>query len=43
MISNDNEKDLQQPQIVSIDDDYSIIRQFIDGDKLSFQILVKRH
>jgi RNA polymerase sigma-70 factor (ECF subfamily) len=43
MISNDNEKDLQQPQIVSIDDDYSIIRQFIDGDKSSFQILVKRH
>lgn len=43
MISNDNEKDLQQPQIVSIDDDYSIIRQFIYGDKSSFQILVKRH
>lgn len=43
MISNDNEKDLQQPQIVSIDDDYSIIRQFIDGNKSSFQILVKRH
>jgi RNA polymerase sigma-70 factor (ECF subfamily) len=43
MISNDNEKDLQQPQIVSIDDDYSIIRQFIDGDKSSFQVLVKRH
>jgi RNA polymerase sigma-70 factor (ECF subfamily) len=43
MISNDNEKDLQQPQIVSIGDDYSIIRQFIDGDKSSFQILVKRH
>jgi RNA polymerase sigma-70 factor, ECF subfamily len=43
MISNDNEKDLQQPQIVSIDDDYSIIRQVIDGDKSSFQVLVKRH
>jgi len=43
MISNDNEKDLQQPQIVSIGDDYSIIRRFIDGDKSSFQILVKRH
>ena len=43
MISNDKEKDLQQPQILSIDDDYSIIRQFIDGDKSSFQILVKRH
>ena len=43
MISNDKEKDLQQPQILSIDDDYSVIRQFIDGDKSAFQILVKRH
>ena len=39
----DNEKDLQQFQISSFDDDYSIIRQFIDGDKSAFQILVKRH
>jgi RNA polymerase sigma-70 factor (ECF subfamily) len=43
MISKEEEKDLQQPQILSIDDDYSIIRQFIDGDKSVFQILVKRH
>jgi len=43
MVSNDKEKDLQQPQILSIDDDYAIIRQFIDGDKSAFQILVKRH
>lgn len=43
MISKEEEKDLQQPQILSIDDDYSIIRQFIDGDKTAFQILVKRH
>jgi RNA polymerase sigma-70 factor, ECF subfamily len=43
MISKDKEKDLQQPQLLSIDDDYSIIRQFIDGDKSAFQILVKRH
>ena len=43
MVSNDKEKDLQQPQILSIDDDYSIIRQFIDGDQSAFQILVKRH
>jgi RNA polymerase sigma-70 factor (ECF subfamily) len=43
MISKEEEKDLQQPQILSIDDDYSIIRQFIDGDKFAFQILVKRH
>jgi RNA polymerase sigma-70 factor (ECF subfamily) len=43
MVSNDKEKDLQQPQILSIDDDYEIIRQFIDGDSSAFQILVKRH
>jgi len=43
MISNEKEKDLQQPQILSIDDDYSIIRHFIDGDKSAFQVLVKRH
>jgi len=43
MVSNDKEKDLQQPQILSLDDDYAIIRQFIDGDKSAFQILVKRH
>ncbi len=43
MISKDKDKDLQQPQILSIDDDDSIIRQFIDGDKSSFQVLVKRH
>lgn len=43
MVSNDKEKDLQQPQILSLDDDYAIIRQFIDGDPSAFQILVKRH
>ena len=43
MISKEKEKDLQQPQILSIGDDYSIIRQFIDGDKSAFKVLVKRH
>jgi RNA polymerase sigma-70 factor (ECF subfamily) len=43
MVSNDKEKDLQQPQILSIDDDYNLIRRFIDGDKTAFQFLVKRH
>lgn len=43
MISKEKEKDLQQTQILSIDDDYSIIRQFNDGDKSAFQALVKRH
>lgn len=43
MITKEEEKDLQQPEILSIDDDYSVIRQFIDGDKSAFQILVRRH
>ena len=44
MNSKEKEKDFQQPRILSIDDDdYSIIRQFIDGDQLAFQVLVKRH
>ena len=43
MVSNDKEKDLQQTQLLSIDDDYTLIRQFIDGDSSAFQILVKRH
>jgi RNA polymerase sigma-70 factor (ECF subfamily) len=44
MDSNDKEKDLQQPQIVSFDiDDDRLIKQFIAGDNSAFQVLVKRH
>jgi len=43
MNSKETEKDLQQLQKLSIEDDYSIIRQIIDGDKSAFQLLVKRH
>lgn len=43
MISKEEDKELQQPQILSFDDDYSIIRRFLDGDGAAFQILVKRH
>lgn len=43
MISKEEEKDLQQPQIVSFDDDYSIIRRFLEGDNSAFQVLVRRH
>lgn len=44
MNSNDKEKDLPQPQLVTavIDDD-QLIRHFIAGDTSAFQILVKRH
>lgn len=43
MNSKETEKDLQQLQKLSIEDDYSVIRQIIDGDKSAFQVLVKRH
>ena len=43
MISKEEEKDLQQPQTVSFDDDYSIIRRFLEGDNAAFPILVRRH
>jgi RNA polymerase sigma-70 factor, ECF subfamily len=43
MNSKETEKDLQELQKLSIEDDYSIIRQIIDGDKSAFQVLVKRH
>jgi RNA polymerase sigma-70 factor (ECF subfamily) len=43
MDSNDTEKDLQLPQILTLEDDFAIIKRFIDGDKSAFKILVKRH
>lgn len=36
-------KDLQQPQILELNDDFSLIKRFIDGDSSVFQLLVKRH
>jgi len=43
MNSNNNEEDLQQPQILKLDDDFSLIKRFIDGDESAFRILVQRH
>jgi RNA polymerase sigma-70 factor (ECF subfamily) len=39
---NENEK-LNQPQILKIDDDFSLIKRFIDGDDSTFRLLVQRH
>jgi RNA polymerase sigma-70 factor, ECF subfamily len=36
-------KNLQQPKILKLDDDFSLVKRFIDGDKSSFRILVQRH
>ena len=43
MNSKNKNKDLQQPQILELDDDFSLIKRFIDGDDSVFQLLVKRH
>ncbi|MBT8380096.1 MAG: sigma-70 family RNA polymerase sigma factor [Ignavibacteria bacterium] len=40
---NNKKENLAQPQILNLDDDFSIIKKFIDGDQSAFQILVKRH
>jgi RNA polymerase sigma-70 factor (ECF subfamily) len=34
---------MQQPKILSLDDDFSLIKRFIDGDELVFSELLKRH
>ena len=36
-------ENMQQPKILSLDDDFSLIKQFIDGDESVFSELVKRH
>lgn len=43
MNSKNKNKDLLQPQILELDDDFSLIKRFIDGDSSVFQLLVKRH
>jgi RNA polymerase sigma-70 factor (ECF subfamily) len=43
MVLNNKNENLAQPQILNLDDDFSIVKKFIDGDKSAFQILVKRH
>ena len=35
--------DLQNPQILSLDDDFSLIKRFIEGDETTFRLLVQRH
>ena len=35
--------DVQLPQILNLDDDFSLIKRFIDGDDSTFNLLVLRH
>ncbi len=43
MALNNEKENLAQPQILNLDDDFSIIKKFIDGDQSAFKIIVKRH
>lgn len=39
----EEKENMPQPQILSLDDDFSLIKNFIDGDESAFSELVKRH
>ena len=43
MALNNKKENLTQPQVLNLDDDFSVIKRFMDGDQSAFQILVKRH
>jgi RNA polymerase sigma-70 factor (ECF subfamily) len=36
-------KDMEQPKILVLDDDFSLIKRFIDGEEAVFAELIKRH
>jgi len=43
MNTKNTEKDLQNAQILNLDEDFSLIKRFIDGDESVFAVLVQRH
>lgn len=42
-MEHEQNENMQQPKILSLDDDFSLIKRFIDGDELVFSELIKRH
>jgi RNA polymerase sigma-70 factor (ECF subfamily) len=40
---NKENSELPQPQILKLDDDFSLAKRFIDGDESTFRLLVQRH
>ncbi len=42
-MEHEQNENMQQPIILSLDDDFSLIKRFIDGDELVFSELLKRH
>jgi len=43
MNTKNTKKDLQNAQILNLDDDFSLVKRFIDGDESAFAVLVQRH
>ena len=43
MDSKNKNNNLQQPQILNLDDDFSLVKRFIEGEKSVYRDLVKRH
>jgi RNA polymerase sigma-70 factor (ECF subfamily) len=43
MKNKKNDEDLTVPQILNLDDDFSLIKRFIEGDESTFSIIVQRH
>ncbi len=39
----ENKEDLYQAQVLNLDDDFSLIKRFIEGDESAFSILMIRH
>ena len=39
----EQKENMEQPKILTLDDDFSLIKRFIDGDEAVFAELVKRH
>lgn len=42
-MEHEQNENMQQPKILSLDDDFSLIKRFIDGDESVFSELLKRH
>lgn len=43
MDSNNENNELIQPQLLKLDDDFSLVKRFVDGDESTFRLLVQRH
>ncbi len=43
MNSNKVNGELTRPQVLKLDDDFSLIKRFVDGDESTFRLLVQRH